>query len=212
MENEQPTNITKIVSNELVTKSIDLGVDYSEIAFDAFLEDGVLKEIPIVKSVVAFYNIGNSVIDRHKTKKILTFFKEFHSQQINDEKLDAFKEKFNEDRNYRERVVDTIILLNERFLDTVKSKVLANLVIAHIEGNISWKELTDIAVVLDDIHPKGFDFLEQMAQEKFWANHKRDAEGEALMMSCGIGHRHGSSFSITEMGQKLYNFGIRPKK
>mgnify|MGYP000039925225 FL=1 len=72
------TDITKLVTNEISTKTLDLGIDYSELALDEFLKNGVLKEIPFVKSVVSFYNIGNSIINRHNTKKILTFFKEFH--------------------------------------------------------------------------------------------------------------------------------------
>ena len=76
------TDIIKIVWNEINSKTLDLGIDYSELALDEFLKDVVLKEIPFVKSVVSFYNIGNSIIDRHKTKKILTFFKEFHSSEI----------------------------------------------------------------------------------------------------------------------------------
>jgi len=161
MQHTKQTDITKIVSDEIVNSSIDLGVDYSEIALDEFLDNGLLKDIPFVKSVVGFYNITNSIIDRHKAKKILTFFKEFHSKKIDLEKLDAFKLKFNQDKKYRDRVVEIIVLLNERFLQDEKSKILANLIIAHIEDKISWIDLKDISVVLDNIHPKGFAFLEK---------------------------------------------------
>ena len=48
-----------------------------------------------------------------------------------------------------------------------------------------------------------------MAKEPNFTNHKRDQEGEALMFSCGIGHRHGTLFMITELGKKLYEYGIK---
>ena len=109
---DSSTNITKIVSKEINTKTLELGIDYSELALDEFVKDGVLKEIPFIKSIVSFYNIGNSIIDRHKTKKILTFFKEFHSSEIEPEKLENFKQKFNTDINYQNQVVETITFLH----------------------------------------------------------------------------------------------------
>lgn len=209
MQNSGQNDITKIVSNEINDKSIDLSIDYSEIALDAFIEDGVLKEIPIIKSVVAFYNIGSSLIARHQTKKILTFFKEFHSRTIDANKLADFKIKFNQDVDYKNQVIETIILLNERFLQVDKSKILAKLLIAHIEEHLSWQEFTDLSVVLDIIQPKGLIFLSKMSNEQDWANHGRDQVGEPLMSACGIGHRHGSLFMINKLGQDLYNFGVR---
>ena len=206
---DSSTNITKIVSKEINTKTLELGIDYSELALDEFLKDGVLKEIPFVKSVVSFYNIGNSIIDRHKTKKILTFFKEFHSSEIKPEKLEKFKQKFDEDIDYQIQVVETITLLNERFLQIEKSKILAKLIISHVEEKISWDELTDLTVVLDNIHPKGFLFLDKMAKEHNYANHGRDQQGEALMFACGIGHRHGTLFMINELGKKFYENGLQ---
>jgi hypothetical protein len=203
------TDITKIVSKEISCKTLDLGIDYSELALDEFLKDGVLKEIPFVKSVVSFYNIGHSIIDRHKTKKILTFFKEFHSSEIKPDKLGKFKQKFDEDIDYQNQVVETITLLNERFLQIEKSKILAKLIISHIEEKISWDELTDLTAVLDNIHPKGFLFLDKMAKEINYANHSRDQIGEALMFACGIGHRHGTLFMINELGKKFYENGLK---
>jgi len=49
-----------------------------------------------------------------------------------------------------------------------------------------------------------------MSVEQHWGNHGRDQDGEALMFACGIGHRHGTFFTIRDMGQKIYNFGIKP--
>jgi hypothetical protein len=207
---EQKSNITVPVTNEVAKQSLDLAVDYSELGLDSFLDEGFLKEIPFVKSVVSCYNIASSVIDRHKVKKILTFFHEFHSKKIDPEKHQKFLIRFTEDKNYQRNVVETIVLMNERFLDIKKSKVYANLVKAHIEENLTWNELLEVSAVLDNIHPFGFEFLEKMSKAEHWGINKKDKDGEALMFACGIGHRYGTRFSITSLGQKLYNFGIYP--
>jgi hypothetical protein len=205
---EEEKSIIKPLENELLNPSLDLGIDYAEMGLDAILDNDVLKEIPIVKSAVGLMKIGISLKERHDLKKILVFLSEFQKCNIEENQLKEFKENFSTDTSYRSKVIETITLVNERFLDIRKSKVLANLVSAHVEGYLTWSELSDLSIVLNNIHPKGFDFLHQMSKEVNWANHGRDQDGEPLLMACGVGHRHGTKFSVRKMGQDLYNFGV----
>ncbi|OYX25553.1 MAG: hypothetical protein B7Z06_07095 [Flavobacteriales bacterium 32-35-8] len=208
---KKKNDINEIVSNEILKRTIDISIDYSELSLDAFLEEGLLKEIPFVKSIVGFYNISNSIIERHKVNKILTFFKTFHEGNIDGEKLEKFKEKFSADKKYQNKVIEIIILLNERFLQIEKSKILANLLLAHIKNELSWEEFQDISMILEVIHPRGFDFLHLISKELNWANQSpRINVDEVFMIACGIGYRHGSRFYISHYGQKLFNFGIKP--
>ncbi len=210
---EKDKDITQIVSKEILDRSLDLSIDYAEIAIDEFITNDVLGEVPIVKSIVSFYKIGNSVINRHNTKKILAFFQEFNTRQIDRAQIKTFQDKFTSDSKYQSEVTDIVVLLNERFLQVEKSKILANLIAAHIESKLSWKELKDIAFVLDSIHPKGFSFLKKMSALPNWVlNTFNNDPDESLMFACGIGKRSGTRFSIEDMGQKLYRLGIEPAK
>ena len=101
MESEKTEDINNIVSREITNKTIDISIDYSELFLDSFLKDGILKDIPIISSIVGFYNISNSLIDRYKVKKILTFFQEFHSKNIESKKLNDFKIKISQDLMYK---------------------------------------------------------------------------------------------------------------
>lgn len=209
-EVRRKVEITKIVSDEFIERTLDISVDYSELCLDAFLEDNILKQIPIVKSVLSFYNIGSSLKERHNVKKILTFFHQLHVKEINQEKYESFKNRFKLDKNYQNKVVETVVLYNEKFLQVEKSKILANLIASYIDEDLSWEELQDILVVLENMHPKGFIFLEKMSKEQYWSNHDRNQYEEPFMFACGIGHRHGSKFTINTLGRKFYEFGIRP--
>ncbi len=126
--------------------------------------------------------------------------------------MERFKIKFNSDKAYQNRVTKTIILFNERFLQVEKSKILANLIIAHIEDQLNWEELFDISIILENIHPKGFDFLHGISKEINWANQQSFDVKEVFLIACGAGYRTGSRFYISHFGQKLYNFGIKPLK
>jgi hypothetical protein len=204
-------DITQIVSKEITNKTLDLSIDFTEIALDQFISNNVLNEIPIVKSIVSFYNIGSSIIDRHNTKKILSFFQEFNNKKIDNTKFNEFKHKFNTDQKYQNQVTETIILLNERFLQVEKSKILANLIIAHIENNLTWDELTDIIIVLDIIQPKAFSLIEELSKFDDWSSHDFGEDiREGIILACGIGYKYGTQLWITKIGQQLFNHGIKP--
>ena len=200
--------ITEKLEIEIYEKTLELEIDYAELVIDNITENEILKEIPIVKTLVSFYNISSSFIARHNVKKILVFLKEFHTRNIDQVKLENFKAKFEKDLKHKEQVFETVLVLNEKFIEVIQSKILANLFKAHIEEQISWVEFNQLAFVLNSLNPAGYDFLHQKCKEEKWS----DQDGEAFMYSCGIGHLDGLKFTITKTGQKLYVFGIKPLK
>ncbi len=212
MEEIDSNKLTKNLESEIYETVIDLETDYAELALDSITENGILKEIPIVKTLVAFYNVSSSLVARHNVKKILVFLKEFHSKKVDPGKLEKFRRHFEENPKHREDVLETVLVLNEKFIEVEKSKILANLFKAHIEDLITWSEFNHLSFVLNSLHPMGYNFLEKMSREPHWSNHGRDREGEAFMFACGIGHRHGSLFAVTSIGQKLFEFGIKPSR
>ena len=207
MKDENIDNkITEKLEIEIYEKTLNLEIDYTELVIDNITENDLLKEIPIVKTLVAFYNISSSFMARHNVKKILVFLKEFHTRSVNQVKLEKFKAKFEKDFIYKEQVLETILVLNEKFIKVEQSKILANLFKAHIEEEINWAEFNQLAFVLNSLNPAGYDFLHRKCKDEQYS----DQDGEAFMYSCGIGHLDGLKFTITETGHKLYEFGIKP--
>ena len=49
--------------------------DIAEVGLDSFLDDGILKDIPFISTVVSVYHIGNSIRDMYNLKKLLLLFK-----------------------------------------------------------------------------------------------------------------------------------------
>ena len=210
MENTS-IQIHNAVTKEIRDRSLDLANDLIETGLDQIMDEGVLKDLPFINTIKGFYNIANSIVARHSVKKIITFFQTFNAGVIDPVKFNQFLHKFNTDNDYRIEVVDTILLLNERFLKVEKSKILANLVLAHVNGNLTWDEFSDIGHILDGIHPRCFFILKEMSAQPYWKSQIiRSAPDEALVISAGIGLREGSEFIIVELGQKLYNFGLKP--
>ncbi|MCK8482284.1 hypothetical protein [Psychroserpens algicola] len=213
-------NLTDSIEKEIFNTTSELTQDYAELALDTLTSESLLSEIPIVKSLVSFYNITSSIVDRHNVKKILTFLDQFHSNKIDENKLVSFKQKFSENTKHRNQVLETILILNEKFIDIKKSKILANLFSAHIDGNLTWEEFLKISFILRNLNPAGYRFLEKSVLEKDIAqvNDRTKImmgmteyiEGEALLLACGAGSKFEQRFLPTKTGIKLYEYGLKP--
>ena len=71
--------------------------DYLEVGIDSFINDGILKDIPIVKTIVTVLKVGKNIHDRNLLKQTLTFINEFDKNNISDEQLKNYKERVEND-------------------------------------------------------------------------------------------------------------------
>lgn len=214
--NEDTANnlsLTSSFEEEIFNKSFDLSVDYSEIAIDLITTSEVIKEIPWVKTLVAFYNITSSINARFNIKKNLVFLQRFHLRQIDLKKLEEFKHKLNNDSKYKNEILETTLVLIEKFADIEKAKILANLLISHIEENLTWEDFRKLSFILNNLNPFGYIFLEKTCnQNSYSMSMSKVIEGEAFLLACGIGTKFEDIFRLTKTGQQLYDFGLKPLK
>ena len=75
----------------LFNSSKDVISDYLEIGIDSLMNEGILKEIPIVNTIVGVLKIGKNVHDRNLLKQTLTFINEFNNNKISHDKLKQYK-------------------------------------------------------------------------------------------------------------------------
>jgi len=201
------------LGKELVNKGFDTSLDYAEIFIDSFNENEILKEIPIVKTVFTSINIVNTIRDKANLKKLLVFLREFHKNELSNKDFEKFKNKFNNDKKYRERVIEHILIIVDRINGTDKSKVFANLFTNHINKNIDWERFVALSICLENIHPSSFKFLEELST-KDWrivdnTNAKENYEKKGLLFSAGIGFSYIANFTVTQLGRDLFEFGIK---
>lgn len=116
---------TEEIGKELIEPTFDLGTDYAELALDEFFDDGLLKEVPVVKTLVALVKTGIAIKERFFIKKFLVFLKEFHLGGEDKEELKEFKKKFDEDKKYREKITEQILVIVEQLDSVQKAKISA---------------------------------------------------------------------------------------
>ncbi len=215
------------ISNEILNPNIDLAIDYSQIGLDSIIENPVFKEIPVIKTLVAIAKTGIAIKQRFFVKKFLVFLKEFHSGNVNEDILKKFKKDF-EDRNYRKKITEQILLTIEDLDSVNKSKILAYLFKAYTDGSFGWERFIAMSNVLKNLQELSYSFMSIMSENdwgggdskitmalkaktgKDWKTGLRGVwyDGEAFLTSAGIGHRYGTSFTVTELGQDLFKYGI----
>lgn len=210
-------SLSKQFTNEMLTPSIDLAVDYSEIYIDDIIDNAVLKEVPIIKSVVGVIKGGISINQFFFAKKLLTFIKEFNTGTIDAGKKEKFTERIQSDDKFRKKVSEKVMVFLDRFIEVNKAKVSANLFKAYVEERITYDQFISINISLDRLHPDAYKFIASLEAMNFQIDHEyegdRNWEAEALVQASGLSTEPGDfwhGFQLKEEGRLLYKLGIKP--
>jgi hypothetical protein len=207
-------NTSNEIGKALVSNNFDNALDYAEIGLDAFVSDDILKEIPIVKTVVGVVKSGLKVKEIFFTKKILTFLKEFHSGKLPEEKLSKFQYEFDKNEKYREKVLQEIMVFNDTFLQIEKSKVFANLFAAHLNDAFHWDDFINLSYCLNQLNMFGVSLFDDMAEFKtpFYGGINDDTKQRyPLLSNSGTISIWGNHLDITVYGLLMYHYGIKGK-
>ncbi|NPD47223.1 hypothetical protein [Lentimicrobium sp. S6] len=110
----------------------------------------------------------------------------------------------------------------DRNVEIGKTIIISNLFKAYVNEKLSYSQFIQILTTLDGLNPKayeGFLDLERFGHEITSNNHTscgpRNFEYETLIISGGFATEPGdwfSGFKLTDDGEKLYKYGIKPIK
>ena len=213
-------NISNELFSEIFNPTLDLSIDYSEIFLDDLINNDVLKEIPIVKSIVGIIKSGISINQFWFAKKLLIFIQDFNNHIIDFDKIKQFREKIETDKNFGKKIAEKLMIFIDRNIEINQTKIICNLFKAFINENISFEQLNHILIALDNLNPKAFAFFFDLEKIDFTINEDnhdrigvRNFEMEALVFNSGFGIETSSWFSgleLTEDGKNLFEYGLKP--
>lgn len=148
----------------------EIGFDFVEVGLDQITENELIKEIPIVGTVV---KLGKSVIaikDRHLLKKTLVFVTEINNGTISKKKLEAHKNKLESNVKTMNAELENIILIIERLNGCIKSIILANFYKAYMDSDIDfdWESFCICSEVLENMSIYDIDSLEDINNKNFY--------------------------------------------
>lgn len=141
----------------------DSAIDIAEVALDTILVNGVLQEIPIVKTIIGIGKFIYTVRDRNFLKQTFAFFRHLHDGSVSNEDFTKYKSQLENDPIKAERELSRVMILLDRTIETEKSEILAAFFGAYIKGAISWDKFCELSEALDRLFLIDVDMLYKLS-------------------------------------------------
>ena len=193
---------------------ISLGSDLLELALDNNLNEGVLREIPVVRNL---YNLGRATVGiyhRLSIKKMINFLGELSN--VSYEKRQSFVEDINKYPQKQRVCEETLLLLIDRADSLEKPSILGRILKHHILDNISYEDAMRLSFIVDRVYMSDLDYL-----TRFSSGIQRKPDIDASLQSAGLlkwagmdGGNLGEHFSggviyeLNDYGKMLLQYGL----
>ena len=116
----------------------DLMTDINEVVLDSFLEDGIVKDIPILGLVSKAINIGNTIQERLYTKKLLIFLKQLENTKVEDREKEI--NRIDESKDYKTKVGEKLLYIINETDDCEKAEYIGILFKLFLEQTLSYAD------------------------------------------------------------------------
>jgi len=189
----------------------DITNEILEEGIDSFLSDGVLKEIPIIKSFIGFMKLGKSIRDLFLFEKLLRFLFEIKSTTVDERR--KLISKLEQEKSFNNKVGESLIFLLDRLDSLSKANIIGKLFKALIYGRIDSSTFQRLCFCVDRVYIKDIVELRKIKKGQFVNN-----EAKNLLYISGLLNRpplgeiqfnSENEFKINEIGNilifELYN-------
>ena len=139
-------NLEASLQGDELTK---IGLDLSEIAIDQLLQDGLLKDLPIVNSIVALFKTGISIKDAFYIRKLLIFIGKI--QEVPKEKRIKFLKEISNVIEEKNRLFEKILFTIDKLDESGKAVLLGKVFKHLIVGNITLIQYYKVSRVIEDM-------------------------------------------------------------
>ena len=116
---ENTEELVVSLENSLSSDICDTVGDLAEVGLDAVMDDGILKDIPILSTVVGLYRIGHTIRERHEIKQLALFVAELNRGCTDESKRKQLLEKLNSDTRKSKQEIEYILVVLDNYLEYV---------------------------------------------------------------------------------------------
>lgn len=146
VENLEVSMIDSVAKSE----SLNAGVEWAEIAFDAFVEDGLLKDVPIFGTLTKVVKSGMAIRDRIFLRKVHAFLCELDNASM--QERDAFVRSVEREKGGKEKAGAALMLLLDKLDDIDKPELIGRIYLAKIKGQISYGEMRRYCMFVERVY------------------------------------------------------------
>lgn len=192
------------LSNSISGETLSSTADLLEVGLDSIMNDGLLKDIPVLSTAVSLYKIGRSLYERHYLKKLAGFVYALNQDVIDEKKREYYRKKITDNPESRNKELEHILVLIDRYIHVNKAELLATFYLSYLDGSISWLEFSKCAEIIDRLLPGDLEMLKEGAKQEI----NDDYVSDSLLRMEGLGLyvSHSRGVTITEIGEDGIDF------
>ncbi len=143
--------LTEEFRKSLVNNTKEPLMEYIELGIDSFIDDGLLKEVPIVNSIVSVLKVSKSIYDRNLLKQTLTFINEFNSGNLEENVINEYVERISKNEKKCEEELGRVLIILNNNIDKEKSILLAKIFKSYVYSKINWNEFCEFSEILNRV-------------------------------------------------------------
>lgn len=203
-------------SSLLSTIEMEPLIDISEIFIDNIKELEVIKDIPIIKTVLSIFNSSIQISNLLFMKKVWSFLQQL--QNIPRKQIDSFSKELKENYKFRQKVGQNIILYIERLNDMNKPAIFGKLFNAYIQGFYDYQMFIRLSRILEK-----FELEDEEILRSYYSTNKTEYESDDLnrLFIAGLlrpnlrflaGEDVIGGYYKTELGKMFIKYALDPIK
>ena len=139
-------------NDSLIINSTDIIGDYLELGIDSILENEILKEIPIFKSLLSVGKISKNIRERNCLKNLAIFINELNSGNIDAEKLRLHQEELKRNSKKAEKELGRVLIILDQTIDNIKASILGKLYKAYINQVVDWDMFIEFSEITNRLY------------------------------------------------------------
>ena len=152
-------DLVNAFNDSIKSEIISTATDFGEVALDSIFDSGLVRDIPLLNTVVSVFKIGHSIREAFYIRKLAIFINSFNNKIIETQKIEKLKKNFSEHPKKFEKEIERLLILIDRYIDCEKSVHLAKLYIAYLEEKIIWKDFIKYSQVIDQLFNEDLEVL-----------------------------------------------------
>jgi len=138
----------------------DMLQDAGELVLDQFLEDGIVKEMPVVSTIAKLFKTALGLQGYVFAKKLKRFYGALSTVPL--EERDSFRERIATDTRFRNRVGENLMVLIDKLDDVDKPELLALAFAGFVQQKYDFTTFQRLAAAIDRCIVSDLEILEKV--------------------------------------------------
>lgn len=134
-------------------------VEIAELGLDSVLQDGILKDIPVLSIIASLCKTGVNLRERNLIRQTAIFISSFNAGTISADKLASYRNELESNPEKAEKELGRVILLLDRILEVQQAKVLGHFYSSYVKGSLSWDKFVEVSEVNSRMFLSDYDEL-----------------------------------------------------